>query len=942
MCDYLVLIHFGCLSSARFASIAWSQMATKSMEYQYGLIGAGMIDGTINIWDPAKLAADDPEPLISSVERHSGAVHGLQFNPHPESSHLLASGGSDGEIYITACDNPDQSNVFIPAPGGAKHTSEITQVAWNSQVVHILASSAQNGHCIIWDLRAKKAWCELRDPSGCAVSDIAWNPDQGLHLVTAGGDDKNPVLKLWDLRSSTSLPLATLQGHTEGILSVSWCPNDSSLLLSCGKDNRTMLWDLFNLQPVYDLPSGGVEHQATDPHEQEMFGGLASAVGNRRYHVKWSPCLPAVISTCSFDRSVQVYSLSGARSKLGRAPKWLRKPVGATFGFGGKLCSFNNRAANTSDAKKQNASSVMVNVSQIVENTDLVDACDKFHDALASEDFNGFCRLKADTARTEQDRQVWGLMRVICFEENARANLLSHLGFDNEQIESIAEEYVRSMGEKRAEGGIPEVDLANVGETASEAALEDAKDAVGSVLRAEEAEEMIRKAFVVGNFAAAVDCCLEAGMMTEALLLAQCGDPSLWAKVQNTFFERQRNKKPFLNILQAVLKNELMELVLSIDLSKWKEALAVLSTYGKSDEFPGMCEALAARLENEAQDIASATLCYMCATNVSRTVNFWVDELKECNSAKGSVDTIALQEFIEKVIVYTHANPGEPLGDACAVYFAEYANLLASQGKLEVAPRYLKGDYIDEQILRDRLYHASSAKPVGSRPPAFPFEKVNVSAASQGQPTAASGQSGLAIPGRNAQTGGKDAASAFGGSAPAAAANAGFNQASPARPNQPNLSMASAVTPAGQQPNLAMSSTAQGTQPAAATPAAGAPGLPPGWLQLVDPSSNRPYYVDQATGQSQWDPPAPVAQPAPAPVASQPQSGAFGAQSVQMQPGSLKSASDDAHASGASQAAAVQPTTSIAADVPAGVSGDSFDALMQCFNALQGNFFSSF
>ena len=59
--------------------------------------------------------------------------------------------------------------------------------------------------------------CELRDPSGGCVSDVAWNPDQGLHLVTASGEDKNPVLKLWDLRSSTSLPLATLQGHTEGI-----------------------------------------------------------------------------------------------------------------------------------------------------------------------------------------------------------------------------------------------------------------------------------------------------------------------------------------------------------------------------------------------------------------------------------------------------------------------------------------------------------------------------------------------------------------------------------------------------------------------------------------------------------------------------------------------------------------------------------------------------
>ena len=47
-------------------------------------------------------------------------------------------------------------------------------------------------------------------------------------------------------------------GHTEGILSVSWCPTDPSLLMSCGKDNKTMMWDLLHLQPVYDLPSGTV------------------------------------------------------------------------------------------------------------------------------------------------------------------------------------------------------------------------------------------------------------------------------------------------------------------------------------------------------------------------------------------------------------------------------------------------------------------------------------------------------------------------------------------------------------------------------------------------------------------------------------------------------------------------------------------------------------
>lgn len=105
----------------------------------------------------------------------------------------------------------------------------------------------------------RQAWCELRDANRSAIADIAWNPTEGLQIATALGDDQSPVIKLWDLRSSTTLPLATLKGHAQGLLSMSWCPNDTSLLLSCGKDNRTFLWNLFECKPVYELQVGNLD-----------------------------------------------------------------------------------------------------------------------------------------------------------------------------------------------------------------------------------------------------------------------------------------------------------------------------------------------------------------------------------------------------------------------------------------------------------------------------------------------------------------------------------------------------------------------------------------------------------------------------------------------------------------------------------------------------------
>lgn len=47
-----------------------------------------------------------------------------------------------------------------------------------------MATAAQNGSCIIWDLKQKKPWCELRDPNRASITDLAWNPDQGQHIIT--------------------------------------------------------------------------------------------------------------------------------------------------------------------------------------------------------------------------------------------------------------------------------------------------------------------------------------------------------------------------------------------------------------------------------------------------------------------------------------------------------------------------------------------------------------------------------------------------------------------------------------------------------------------------------------------------------------------------------------------------------------------------------------
>ena len=313
----------------------------------------------------------------------------------------------------------------------------------------------------------------------------------------------------------------------------------------------------------------------------------------------------------------------------------------------------------------------------------------------------------------------------------------------------------------------------------------------------------------------------------------------------------------------AVIKSELMEYVTSSDLASWKETLALLGTYGKSEEFPALCEALGERLFVEVGDSESATLCYMCAVNVHRTIDLWVAHLERTNEALGHLDTAALQRFVEKVVVLTEANPVSDLGEKCVGFFSEYANLLSNQGRLDVASRYLRGDGAEASILRDRLYHGGS-KPIGSRPPAFPFAKENVTAGRKPSATPVA-----AVAQTNAR------AASAGAPRPGGATNAADAFAQPAVTQQQQHYGQAAAVQAQVQAQQPVTPVAAAPAPAAAPAGAVAPSEPrlqSGWLQQFDPNTNRYYYVNPATQQSMWEAPLAVEAAAAPAVLHVPQS----------------------------------------------------------------------
>ena len=134
------------------------------------------------------------------------------------------------------------------------------------------------------------------------------------------------------LNSSLSQVVAELPTSNQWSFDVSWCPRNPAVIASASFDGRVSLYSLM--------------------------GGQQQAQPTNRITESFGPDMAAIQKT---DPAPQV------TMQLKTPPKWLRRPCGATFGFGGKLVSFENVAQTVTN--QQGASATVykptVHISQV-------------------------------------------------------------------------------------------------------------------------------------------------------------------------------------------------------------------------------------------------------------------------------------------------------------------------------------------------------------------------------------------------------------------------------------------------------------------------------------------------------------------------------------------------------------------------------------------------
>ncbi|XP_044791310.2 protein transport protein Sec31B isoform X10 [Bubalus bubalis] len=748
-------------ASSRFHKLIWGSFGSGLLEAS-GVIAGGGDNGMLTLYNVTHILSSGKEPVIAQRQKHSGAVRALDFNPFQ--GNLLASGANDSEIFIW-----DLNNLSVPMTPGSKSQQpleDIKALSWNRQVQHILSSAHPSGKAVVWDLRKNEPIIKVSDHSNrMHCSGLAWHPDIATQLVLCSEDDRLPVIQLWDLRFASS-PLKVLESHSRGILSVSWSQADAELLLSSAKDSQILCWNLGSSEVVYKLP----------------------ILSSWCFDVQWCPRDPLVFSAASFDGWINLYSVMGRSwevqqmrqadkisssfSKgqplpplqvpeqvaqaslippLKKPPKWMRRPAGVSFAFGGKLVTFG--LPSTPVHQVPQPCLRLVFISQVTTEPELLTQSAELQEALGSGNLLNYCQNKIHQASVQSEKMLWQFLKVT-LEKDSRMKFLKLLGYSKDELQKKVATWLRSdlrLGENPQSKGDDlnsnrqqAFSIQTSKHTTWEAsASSDFFDELipqnmtpWEIPITEDTEGLLSQALLLGELGPAVELCLKEERFADAIILAQAGGSDLLKQAQERYLAKK--KTGIAPLLACIIQKNWKDMVHACSLKNWREALALLLTYTEPEKFPELCDRLGTRMEQESgwALTSEARLCYVCSGSVERLVECWA----KCQPASSPV---ALQDLMEKVMVLKRSlellrgPDGVSPGPATTYRITQYANLLAAQGSLATAMSYLPSDcaQLPVQQLRDRLFHAQGSGVLGQQSPPFPFPRVVVGATPYSQET---------------------------------------------------------------------------------------------------------------------------------------------------------------------------------------------------------------
>jgi protein transport protein SEC31 len=125
---------------------------------------------------------------------------------------------------------------------------------------------------------------------------------------------------------------------------------------------------------------------------------------------------------------------------LKQPPKWLRRPVSNSFGFGGKFVTVSN--LSSAQGKHQSA---VVHTRKIVTESDLVDRATRLQTAIEGQTLSAFAEVEASGGNAEGAESWKALLSL--FKADSRDELITLLGYSSAEVAARVAEAIAKLKE---------------------------------------------------------------------------------------------------------------------------------------------------------------------------------------------------------------------------------------------------------------------------------------------------------------------------------------------------------------------------------------------------------------------------------------------------------------------------------------------------------------
>lgn len=173
-------------------------------------------------------------------------VADCQWSPHPATSNLILTTSSQKLLLWDLCSTSPSTCLSRVIEA---HERSITDINWHARDPNFMATTSIDGSVKGWDVRVQdndRAVMRLAD-WGDAATQVKWNR-QHDHILASSHGNK---LSIWDTRKG-AVPITSFKAHDDRIYGIDWDRRTRHQIVTCSLDKTIKYWTIDDLSPTFN------------------------------------------------------------------------------------------------------------------------------------------------------------------------------------------------------------------------------------------------------------------------------------------------------------------------------------------------------------------------------------------------------------------------------------------------------------------------------------------------------------------------------------------------------------------------------------------------------------------------------------------------------------------------------------------------------------------